>query len=132
MDLSKSELSWAAGFFDAGGNLYFVSAYRGKTKVLRLIITRDDSQPLERLQAILGTGSVNKSVKQNGTIAYSYLVTGKNAVIAVSSLIPYMGNEKKKQAAISTLSEAKLFFNGAVAKQNSRKRQAMQRVFSYV
>ena len=88
--MNKVDVAWAAGFFDGEGHI----AMNARCPIL--IVTQKDRLPLDRFLSIFGLGKITFYSR-----AFRYKVYGKNAVVVLSVLLPYL--VVKRDRAISVL-----------------------------
>ena len=94
----KTELAWAAGFFDGEGCF----SIKGRRRKLRLSmsITQVDRRPLDRFVAAIGYGLVAgpyQPPSHRGKPYYGVYITGEAAEIIAEFLSMYLGEPKKEQ-----------------------------------
>jgi hypothetical protein len=95
MTSSKTELAWAAGFFDGEGN----ANASGGTFALRM--PQIHPEVLERFRSAVGLGKVYgpyPATQPNRQPQWRYEVAGLSAKIAYEQIRPYLGSVKKEQA----------------------------------
>jgi hypothetical protein len=95
MSPSVTELAWAAGFFDGEGSTCLCN------NSLRLQVSQNELEPLERFRVAVGVGKINRRWRTNGfkdRWNYMYWVGGANAKTALDLLWPYLSSIKRRQA----------------------------------
>lgn len=97
----KTELAWAAGFFDGEGCVTYVRHQKKQTtRALRINITQRHDEVLHRFKAAVRSGSVNGPYDAVGrkNSLFTYQITKQAEVKRVFKLLkPYLGSIKRQQ-----------------------------------
>lgn len=87
------EIAWAAGFFDGEGS----TCITAKGASVRMSLPQAEPTNPERFIKALGVGSVSGPSKRGHWTAS---INGKEALVALGKLWPYLGEPKKLQATL--------------------------------
>jgi len=113
--MRKTDLAWAAGFFDGEGCVHLKRDYNGKQKQLKLIptyslrlmITNTHLASLERVREILNIGSLRPLAHYGegpeGKQRWEWRAASKQAESVLRLLMPYL-TTKREQATLAILS----------------------------
>lgn len=91
----KEQLCWAAGFFDGEGTTSVLKAQRDKYAYLRMSVSQKDPTLLYKFQDIFKCGRVYRN--KRGIHSWD-CYKKENVVSVLSSLWPYISDQKKAQA----------------------------------
>lgn len=103
---AKTDLAWAAGFFDGEGWIG-CNTYKRTSRALqiRAQISQKDRRVLDRFAAALGVGKVYGPYTHGrgaAELRYSYSANGRPAVThIIAELWPYLGDVKREQAMLA-------------------------------
>lgn len=108
------EIAWAAGFFDGEGCATVRSNGGGKYLYLRLVISQNDTEVLERFMHAVGVGYIlgPTHYKDKSLPMYQWQVNRNADVMSVIDLLmPLLSSKKKKQIAdkLSVATKAKSY-----------------------
>lgn len=96
----RTEAAWAAGFFDGEGCTTFFSTVRpderaGRRNHIKVNITQNDREVLDRFLAVVGVGAIYAAPKYN---RFQYQAQGYERARTVIRVIwPYLGRLKREQ-----------------------------------
>jgi hypothetical protein len=86
--MKKTDLAWAAGFFDGEGCVRFRD-----NKFEFISFTQKNVEPLTRLKKLFGLGNIytcHSKYKGKSYPMQKYIISGRDAVLILSLLFPYL------------------------------------------
>jgi hypothetical protein len=96
--MKKTEVAWAAGFFEGDGSIYVYRSHRNPKGYIRLSVTQVTTERLERFEAAMGVGSVVGPYHHKGTTKWMWRVAAKKDVRHSLNLMwPYLGPTMRRR-----------------------------------
>jgi hypothetical protein len=94
----KTELAWAAGFFDGEGSASLLHGRKGyeHLEYLRLRVGQMHLEPLERFREAVGMSHKNITGPHQNKM-FEFGVTGKDAERVADLLTPYLSSIKRRK-----------------------------------
>lgn len=93
---AKTEIAWAAGFFDGEGTTCLQKQTKSGRDYPRIAITQKFPEVLHRFRAAVNIGKVYGPYRH--AAPYQFVATCHDAVIALRVIWPYLSPIKKAQA----------------------------------
>lgn len=96
---AEAEFAWFIGFWEGEGscNVHRKVGRNGKTYwYLQITACQNESEPLEKVRHIIGSGSINGPHGSNGK-QYRWVITGDTAWELAERMLPYLSTRRQVQ-----------------------------------
>jgi hypothetical protein len=87
--MKKTDIAWAAGFFDGEGCITVFRANGGRNHALRVGFAQKNKIPVERFEDLFG-GEAIYHMKKDGSGHWYWNLYGRNALRFLQTISPYL------------------------------------------